>query len=48
MLVPFVSFEPPMPTRYEGLYPGIKEKFEKMSTVERRDFFVDKGCRRYQ
>lgn len=46
--VPFIHFINEMPPEFAGLYKTARAKLEKMSTVERRDFLLDKGCRRYK
>ena len=48
IIVPFTSFSPPMPAAFETLYQRVHTRLENMSTVERRDFFLNRGCRRYR
>ena len=49
LLVPFTSFRGnQMPGEFLKLPQTSYEKLENMSTAERRDFLLDKGCRRYR
>lgn len=47
-IVPFISFSSPMPAAFDTLYRGVRTRLEKMSTVDRRDFFLNRGCRHYR
>jgi hypothetical protein len=46
--VPFIHFRNEMPPEFAGIYKTARARLEKMTTVERRDFLLDKGCRRYR
>ena len=49
MLVPFVTFrEGSPPPEGTTTYREMKEKLENMSTVDRRAFLLDKGCRLFR
>jgi hypothetical protein len=49
LVVPFTYFPgPSMPVDFLALPESSRTRLENMSTVERRDYLLGKGCRRFR